>query len=201
MCTPEETDNHPEFTSDPGDNGVEVHTDQLSKTKATPADTVSRMRLATDEENDPLLEEFGEFLELLSTTLIDRYLDQVFAGYRLIEHIGSGASSVVFKAQSVHTPEKFAAVKIIYAVDGHAGAFTESSNLAVVEKDPRFVKLFNSGVGFDGHSLIIMDYLDADNVDEWATRQRRNISDIVTIVAEVAVLWLLCTNPELCTGI
>jgi serine/threonine protein kinase len=186
MCTPEEIESHLEIISKLGNNDVNLYIEQLSKTNATLADTVSSMHLATNEENDTILDEFAGFLEILSNTLIERYLNQVLSGYRLIEHIGSGASSIVFKAQSVHTPEKFAAIKIIYAVDGHNGVFVESSNLALVEKDPRFVKLYNSGVGVDGHSFIIMDYLDADNLDEWATRQRRSVTDVVKIVAEVA---------------
>lgn len=112
----------------------------------------------------------------------------VMGRWRLGAEIGRGGMSVVYRAQSLDTPERLAALKLL-TWGARAGLglaqFRQEQAILARLRHPHIATLFDSGVAQDGTPWLAMALVDGLPIDQWSARHARSAREIVSRYLDV----------------
>src|SRR5688572_3653419 len=106
--------------------------------------------------------------------LIEPMPGEDFAGYRLVERLGSGASGVVFAAEHGEL-QRSVAIKILHRHligDGSAERMLAEAQTLSLLDHLGIVKVFDMGVAEDGRAYVAMERLDGEPLHARLRRER-----------------------------
>ncbi len=111
-------------------------------------------------------------------------------GYRAFDVVGSGATSVVYRAWHDAT-RRYVAVKVLQVDDPHDPALPrferERETLGRLGSHPHIVQVFDAGLSADGRPFVVMQ-LYAGSVADWLTKRQTTFAegDAAAVVAAIA---------------
>jgi predicted Ser/Thr protein kinase len=119
---------------------------------------------------------------------VDRHIDSEIGGYRIVEPLGRGGMSVVYRAEHVRLGRP-AALKLLGATLGHADhreRFLRESKLAASLDHPSIVPVYDAGEE-DGLLYIAMAYVEGSDLKTLLVREGRlPLRRTLRIVGQIA---------------
>ncbi len=117
-------------------------------------------------------------------------IGQVISAYRLIEEVGRGGMSIVYRAERADGRfDKQVAVKIVHGMGGHESELTrrfqlESQVLATLEH-PNIAHVLDAGLTERDDPYLVMEYVDGRPITRYCAEQRLNLDQRLDLFAQV----------------
>ena len=109
-------------------------------------------------------------------------------GYTILERIGRGGTSIVYRACDVDHPEQQFAVKIfLESVLNRASLVRfnrETQSLAKLQH-PSIAKLHDYGIGEDSHPFLVMELIEGQRIDRYCEEKERTVAERVELFIKV----------------
>ena len=109
-------------------------------------------------------------------------------GYVLHERLGSGGTSVVYRATKEGRPDQSYAVKALTFAALDRGArlrFRREVEVLKRLEHPRIAKLYDSGVADNGQPYLILEFVDGNTISQYCQEHQLEIEDRVKLFIEV----------------
>lgn len=142
---------------------------------------------AAREVVSPMLDEFGDGGESLDGTL--DLAGQTIGGYRLVEEIGIGGMSVVYRAERVEADfEQTVAVKLLQRclhVTDAADRFRAERQMLASIDHPSIAQLIDGGVTEGGRPYLVMEYVDGVPITTYAEEKGLDLPARLDLLGQV----------------
>jgi serine/threonine protein kinase len=110
------------------------------------------------------------------------------AGYRFVQHLGSGGNAHVYLYEQ-EMPRRKVAVKVLHQAgltDAARGQFTAEANaMAGLADHPHIVQVFTAAVTPDGRPYLVMQYYPQPNLSVRARREQFSVTDVLRIGIQI----------------
>ena len=141
--------------------------DEVQSLLAAREEADSFLSTLSDKVLDPLKEEASAEEAIRSQELLDRDIDP----YRLVEEIGVGGMSVVYRAERTDEFEQTVAVKLLqrrFGSDDAEQRFRAERQVLASLDHPNIAGLIGGGVTENGRPYLVMEYVDGVPITTYA---------------------------------
>jgi eukaryotic-like serine/threonine-protein kinase len=153
------------------------------------ASRVLRLLEAAEQQGGPVDRPVGNHLPLEETTEEDPMAGRLLGAYRLVERVGRGGMSVVFRAERHDGGfEQQVALKILHLPQlGTFGAtrFRQEQKILARLRHPGIATLFDGGLAEDGTPYLVMELIDGERIDQHCERRELAVAERVELVRQV----------------
>ncbi len=145
--------------------------------------------LAADDEAPTFLEHgLGGTLAGISDEPTS--IGQVISAYRLIEEVGRGGMSIVYRAERADGRfDKQVAVKVVHGVGGHeselARRFQVESQVLAALEHPHIAHVLDAGVTEHDDPYLVMEYVDGRPITRYCIEERLTLDQRLDLFAQV----------------
>jgi serine/threonine protein kinase/WD40 repeat protein len=162
---------------------------EIRQQNASLADELERLLRASDAATPSFLDTpIASLAALLGDVVVTESAGEVVANYRLVEPIGTGSFSVVWRAEQVTPVRRDVALKMLKpGLDAASIARrfdAERDALAKLEH-PNISRLYDAGIHRSGRPWFVMELVRGVPITDYVASHRLSPSDVATLMIDV----------------